>query len=162
MATLRGAHSCSYRPKQQLQLPVCPEYTSVRCSWQKTPLLWSTGLSPSSCMVLDYLFLHFTHWYSESLFWVVWTTLANTEPPSSTSSTDHLCPLPSITHHGSVHTTGTIPGSCYHIECDHGYSLLGINNVMCESNGNWSSPLPLCGEKGGIKVFHTMQHIMLS
>ena len=66
------------------------------------------------------------------------------------------CPsLPSSIAHGFVNGSGYLEGSQHHFTCGRGYSLIGVDTLVCSDTGAWSSPLPKC--LIGIKNFRSSQ-----
>ncbi|KAH0517158.1 Sushi, von Willebrand factor type A, EGF and pentraxin domain-containing protein 1 [Microtus ochrogaster] len=61
---------------------------------------------------------------------------------SSPSCLPCRCPTPLI-QHGTVNTTDVACGKTVQIECFRGFKLLGLSEVTCDTNGQWSG-LPLC------------------
>ena len=55
------------------------------------------------------------------------------------------CPsLPSSIAHGFVNGSGYLEGSQHHFTCAKGYSLIGVDTLVCSDTGAWSNPLPKC------------------
>ena len=62
-------------------------------------------------------------------------------PPVCASIT---CPgLPHIPH-GATDIELRVPGEKARFRCDLGWSLRGVNNITCNSDGNWNGDLPSC------------------
>ena len=60
------------------------------------------------------------------------------------------CPsLPSVIAHGFVNGSGSLEGASYVFSCERGYSLIGVNRIVCTDAGVWNGSLPTCliGEK---------------
>lgn len=55
---------------------------------------------------------------------------------------DHECPSPSPVLNGDIILAGQTPGSCYTVNCHHGYRLLGNRYKTCQTNGEWSGEVP--------------------
>ena len=53
-------------------------------------------------------------------------------------------PLPSAIPHGFVTGTGSLEGSLNKFSCELGYSLIGVEMLVCKDTGAWSNPLPRC------------------
>ena len=54
--------------------------------------------------------------------------------------------LPKIAH-GDTSSNVTTAGSVVSFECKPGYTLYGPKTLICQWNGEWNSPPPLCIRK---------------
>lgn len=54
------------------------------------------------------------------------------------------CNFQNPPEHGKINATGSLINDTTFFFCDSGYYLQGSNTSTCLSNGNWSSPTPLC------------------
>ena len=45
---------------------------------------------------------------------------------------------------GSVHVSGTTPGSRADYKCDDGFVLKGVELRECQDNGQWTVEAPIC------------------
>ena len=45
---------------------------------------------------------------------------------------------------GSVHVSGTTPGSRADYKCDDGFKLKGMELRECQDNGQWTGEAPVC------------------
>ena len=50
---------------------------------------------------------------------------------------------PRPTNNSIISLNGTVIGSVANYECDTGYKLVGNSSIVCQDNGEWSTP-PVC------------------
>ena len=55
-----------------------------------------------------------------------------------------LCPVLVDPENGKVMMTGNSVGDTATYSCDDGYSLSGVDMVICLDDGQWSDPPPTC------------------
>lgn len=64
------------------------------------------------------------------------------------------CGLPESPENGNMNFTGLHFGSEVKYWCLFGYSLDGADTATCDSDGNWTNPVPLCLAIGENKTCH--------
>ena len=77
------------------------------------------------------------------------------------TSTD--CHLPASPGNGTVVLTDagtTTYGSTATQSCNTGFDLIGVTNITCGADGNWSNPTVTCTIKGNLHIVYSRNNII--